>query len=678
MADKKIIREMEEISKKLRRYQYEYNVLSAPSVSDAEYDRLFDRLTEIETAYPELKKPDSPTQKVGSDLSQSFPEVEHAIPVLSLDKCYSLADLLGWIAKTEKTIAHGVSFTVEEKIDGASIVLTYENGMLVRGATRGNGTIGNDITGNVKTIRAIPLRLAKPVNLTVRGEIFLRKKDFDELNKTMEVQYANPRNLASGTLRRIKSSEVSTVPLDIFVYEGFFGNEKETHTSILTELEELGFKLNPHFGIFSDSVPPQSPGNVSWRTGKLSDIEAFIESEREKRKSLEYDIDGLVIKVNEIAARNELGYTGHHPRWAIAFKFDSPEGLTTVNKIEVQIGRTGRATPVARVEPVRISGSVITNVTLHNQDYIDILELGIGDTVTVAKRGDVIPSVEKVVEHSGEKVWLISPNCPSCERPLEKIGAHHFCTNNLCRDKILGRLFFFAGKGQMDIENLGPETIVVLYDKGLVTDIDGFYTFDPDALLDEPGFGEKKVKLIRDGIAKSKSKPFRAVLASLGIPDFGPKAVDLLVDAGYATIESLLDLSDKGESDALLTIHGIGEKTAANIVRELGKSDNRKRIAALKKAGLKLAEESFAANDYEQIFNGQIWCITGSFDRFSPREKALDEVKKRGGKTTGSVGKNTTHLLAGPGGGSKLEKARDLGTKIVNEKEFLALLGWKE
>ncbi len=679
MADKKVMREIEELSEKLRKYQHAYYVLSAPVVSDAEYDRLFDRLVELETKYPDLKMPDSPTERVGSDLSQSFPEVAHAIPVLSLDKCYTIQELYAWISKIGKTIARPVTFTVEEKIDGASIVLTYEKGTLVRGATRGNGTIGNDITGNVKTIRAIPLKLSKPVDLTVRGEIFLRKELFDQLNAGMEIQYANPRNLASGTLRRVKSSEVANVPLDIFVYEGFFGEPKATHTEILAELGELGFKLNPHFGVYSDSGNTEVPGSSRWTRGGLEDIEAFIEKERRLRKTLEYDIDGLVIKINDIAAREELGYTGHHPRWAIAFKFDSPEGLTIVKNIEVQIGRTGRATPVARVEPVKISGSTITNVTLHNQDYIDMLELGIGDTVTVAKRGDVIPSVEKVVEHSETSTtWKMQSGCPSCDSILEKIGAHHFCMNPDCEAKILGRLKFFAGKGQMDIENLGPETIDVLFRKGLVTDIDRFYTFDPDVLLDEPGFGEKKVKLIKEGLAKSKDKPYRSVLASLGIPDFGPKAVDLLADAGYTTIESLLDLADKGDPGALLSIHGIGEKTASNIIAELAKPENRRRIEALRNAGLHFAEEASSSGEYERIFEGQTWCITGSFERFSPREKALEEVKKRGGKTAGSVSKNTTHLLAGPGGGSKLDKARELGTKIVDEKEFLALLGWKD
>jgi DNA ligase (NAD+) len=678
MANKKLVSEVEELSSKLRQYQYEYYVLSRPSVTDAEYDRLFDRLLALEAQYPELKKPDSPTERIGSDLSQSFPEVTHSIPVLSLDKCYSLAELYSWIDKIEKNYGSEVSFTAEEKIDGSSIVLTYEKGVLVRGATRGNGMIGNDITGNVRTIPTIPLKLSKPVNLTVRGEIFLARKFFDELNSTQEIAYANPRNLASGTLRRVKSKEVALVPLDIFVYEGFFEEPKKTHTEIISELEDLGFKLNPHFGIFSDAKNrDRDVRHGEWTRGSLPDIESFVLSEKDLRDSLEYEIDGLVIKVNEIDARQRLGYTGHHPRWAIAFKFDSPEGITVLNRIEVQIGRTGRATPVGRVEPVRISGSVITNVTLHNQDYIDMLELGEGDTVLVAKRGDVIPSCEKVIEHSESKTWVMPAKCPSCQSKLEKSGAHHFCVNHNCKDRILGRLFFFAGKGQMDIENLGPETIEVLFEKGLVTDIDGFYSFDPDVLLDEPGFGPKKVQLIKAGIEKSKHKPFRIVLASLGIPDLGPKAVELLVDAGFATIEKLFAVSDDNDLESLVAIHGIGEKTASNIISELGDTKMRNRIARLKSAGLQFEEETQASLDIEQIFSGQTWCITGSFENFSPREKALDEVKRRGGKTTSTITKSTTHLLAGPGGGSKLDKAIELGTTIIDEKEFLKLLGWK-
>jgi DNA ligase (NAD+) len=679
MDREQIIKEITDLSEKLRQYQYEYYVLSRPSVSDREYDRLFDRLTALEMEYPDLVQPDSPTQKVGSDLTQTFPEYTHTIPVLSLDKEYTFHEIKEWIVKTEKNANAPLSFVVEEKIDGASIVLYYENGQLVRGVTRGNGFVGNDITGNVKTIKAIPLKLTRPHTLAVRGEIFLQKKYFAEINKKLDGLYANPRNLASGTLRRVKSSEVALVPLDIFVYEGFADDFTSTHIEILEKCEELGFKLNNALGIFSDSkdVSGISAHHPSWQTGRINDMQSFIEQETEKRQELDYEIDGLVIKVNEIPTRDALGYTGHHPRWAIAFKFESPEGVTTVKKIEVQIGRTGRATPVARVEPVQISGSVITNVTLHNQEYIDMLELGEGDVIAVSKRGDVIPSCERVIEHYADHIWKLPPQCPACTSPLEKIGAHHFCTNEKCEAKILGRLFFFAGKGQMDIENLGPETLSFLYKKNLVKDISDIYRFNPDELVGEQGFGEKKIQLIKQGIEKSRQQPFKTVLQSLGIPDLGPKAAELLIDAGYTSMDALLHLSDAGDTSPLVLIPGIGEKTAQTIIEELLKPQVRTQIAALRDAGLIFEAVKKDEPEMEQVFSGQTWCVTGSFEQFKPREAAMEEVKKRGGKVTSSISSKTTHLLAGPGGGSKLQKAQSLGVTIVDEAEFLKMLGWE-
>ncbi|MBN2533389.1 MAG: NAD-dependent DNA ligase LigA [Spirochaetales bacterium] len=676
MDRERIIKEIAELSEKLNRYQYEYYVLSRPSVSDAEYDRLFDRLVALEKQYPDLAQPDSPTQKVGSDLSQTFPEFTHTIPVLSLDKAYTFSEIKEWIVKTEKNAKEALSFVVEEKIDGASIVLYYKDGLLVRAVTRGNGFVGNDITGNVKTIRAVPLKLHEPYTLTVRGEIFLPKKYFSEINAKLDGLYANPRNLASGTLRRVKSSEVSLVPLDIFIYEGFAGDFTSTHIEILETCEKLGFKLNNTLGIFSNAkdLSGIAKNHPTWSTGRIDDIKSFIEHETEKRKDLEYEIDGLVIKVNEIPSRDILGYTGHHPRWAIAFKFESPEGVTKVKKIEVQIGRTGRATPVARVEPVHISGSVITNVTLHNQEYIDMLELGEGDVIVVSKRGDVIPSCEYVVEHYAEHIWKFPVQCPSCSANLEKIGAHHFCTNDHCEAKILGRLFFFAGKGQMDIENLGPETIYFLYKKNLVKNLCDIYTFQPDALTGEQGFGEKKIQLIKQGIEKSKQQPYKIVLQSLGIPDLGPKASELLIDAGYTSMDKLLAMVDAGDPSPLVSIPGIGDKTAQTIINELSKPQIRNHIAGLRKAGLNFKAKKEEQPDVEQVCIGQAWCVTGSFERFKPRELSMEEVKKRGGNVTSSVSSKTTHLLAGPGAGSKLQKAQELGIKIVNEAEFIEML----
>ncbi len=667
-----------ELSRKLRELQHAYFIESKPLVSDQEYDGLFDELIDIEKRFPELAAPDSPTQRVGSDLTQELPEVEHTIPVLSLDKSYTAEDLSSWIEKTRRNAGRELSFVCEEKIDGSSIVLYYQNGLLARAVTRGNGVVGNDVTGNVKTIGAVPLRLSAPRTVAARGEIFLARSLFASINARMEEPYANPRNLASGTLRRVKSKEVAGVPLDIFVYEGFFAEPFATHVEILEALEGLGFRLNPTIGFFSDGrqrdeVREKHP---RWRVGGIEEIGGFIEEERKRRLGLDYDIDGLVIKVNEIPVREKLGYTGHHPRWAVAFKFESPEGVTTVKAIGAQVGRTGRITPVARVEPVRISGSTIQNVTLHNQEYIDMLELAVGDRVAVSKRGDVIPAVERVIEKNeeGNTTWRLPPRCPTCSTPLEKLGAHHFCPNPSCPDQVRGRLAFFVNRGQMDIEGLGPETIEVLIQRGLVRDIDDIYSFDPARLLDVPGFGEKKVALIRAGIEKSKAKPFRVVFPSLGIPEVGQKVTELLIGAGFRDIDSILSLAESGDPAPLLEIHGIGERTAEILITELRRRKIRRRIERLRKAGLNFREGDRLRSGLPRTFEGQTWCVTGSFETFKPRELAMEEVEKRGGRAGSSVTSKTTHLLAGENPGSKLEKARSLGVRIVSEKEFLALL----
>jgi len=395
------------------------------------------------------------------------------------------------------------------------------------------------------------------------------------------------------------------------------------------------------------------------------------------RSGLGYEIDGLVIKVNELSSRARLGYTGHHPRWAIAYKFESPQAVSTVESIDVQVGRTGRITPVARIKPVRIGGSTVSNVTLHNQQYIEALELAVGDQVAVSKRGDVIPAVEKVMEkgESSSPVWHMPKTCPSCGEGLSPRGAHHFCTNRRCPDQVRGRINFFIARDQMDIDGLGPETAAVLIDEGLVAGIEDIYTFDAEKLKGLPGFGEKKIALIRRGIEESKKRPFRVVLPSLGIPDLGQKAAELLIEAGYRDIDSLLEAADNRQEEGLAEIHGIGEKTAASILESLRDPEIRGQIDALSRAGLNFREEETETEEQlPRIFEGQVWCVTGSFESFKPRSKAMDEVKLRGGRAVGSITGSVSHLLAGEGAGSKLKKARELGIHIVDEEEFLKLL----
>ncbi len=680
MTRKEAQKRAAELSQLLTRYQRAYFVESRPLVSDAEYDRLFDELAGLEREFPELAGTDSPTRRVGSDLTQELPEVAHTIPVLSLDKCYTGEELAAWCAKTARAAGVPLSFICEEKIDGASIVLYYEKGVLARAVTRGNGLVGNDVTGNVRTIGAVPLRLSRPVTVAARGEVYLARSLFEGINAKMEEPYANPRNMASGSLRRVKSSEVADIPLSIFVYEGFFETPPSTHREVLEALEDLGFRVSRRIGYFADGteLEPVRKQHPQWHAGPVAGMSAWLEGERRARSSLDFEIDGVVVKVNEMAPREALGYTGHHPRWAVAFKFESPEGATTVKAIEVQVGRTGRITPVARVEPVKISGATIANVTLHNQEYIDLLELAIGDRVAVSRRGDVIPAVERVLEknETGASTWKMPGRCPTCSTGLVKQGAHHFCPNESCPDQVRGRLSFFVARGQMDIEGIGPETIDVLVRTGLVSDIDDLYFFDPDKLLDQPGFGEKKTAQIREGIRRSLQRPFHVVFPSLGIPDIGQKVTELLIEAGYRDIDSLLSLADEQDPAPLLGIHGIGERTAETLLRELARPEVRRRIRRLRDAGLQFVEAAGpAAAETSAAFAGQVWCVTGSFESFSPREKAMEEVTRRGGKVSNAVTSKTTHLLAGQNPGSKLEKARALGVRVVSEKEFLSLLG---
>lgn len=687
--------EIERLSAEIRRHEHAYHVLARPEISDAEFDGLFDSLLELERRHPELAGADSPTRRVGSDLTQDLPEVEHTVPVLSLDKAYDMAGVERWMDKA-RAADPGTAFVVEEKIDGSSILLHYRDGVLERAVTRGNGRSGNDVTANVRTIRTVPLRLQAPETLVVRGEIFIRRVAFEALNAGVETPYANARNFAAGSLRRVKSVDVATVPLEIFVYEGFMADPPPTHTELLAHLCRLGFRVNPATVVVRDGADGSRPADraAGFEVIDTASTVKYVEERAAARPDLPYHIDGLVLKVDRLAAREAMGATEHHPRWAIAVKFDAPEGVSVVRSIEVQVGRTGRVTPVARIDPVPIAGSTIANVTLHNQDYVDSLELAVGDTVAVSKRGDVIPAVERVLEKdpAGQPVWRMPTECPSCGNALTVQGAHSFCPNAVCRDQVRGRLRFFVARDQMDVTGLGPATIDLLVDRGWVRDIADLYRFDPQRLLGEEGFGEKSVAALAAGIEASKAKPFVIVLPALGLPELGPKVSDLLLQAGFRDIDSLFAAVDAGDPEVFTGIDGIGERTTESIMRQLGRPDAltgsrmatwratpRGLIAALRARGLRFAvdpsDPAGTDGDGEQPFAGQTWCITGSFDAFKPRARAADEIRARGGTVTGAVSGATTHLLAGSGGGSKVIRAKEAGVEIVDEQAFLRLLG---
>ncbi|MDR2588007.1 MAG: NAD-dependent DNA ligase LigA, partial [Spirochaetales bacterium] len=572
MRDTDARKELAGLRELLARYQREYYVDGRPSVSDLEYDRLFERLLLLEKEFPQFAAPDSPSLRVGSDLDADFPEVEHTIPVLSLDKAYTAAEVSAWMKKTSAAAGRPLSFMMEEKIDGISLVLYYEGGLLAAAVTRGNGFVGNDVSSNARTIREIPLRVTQAGKFAVRGEVYLATDTFAELNAAIQTPYANPRNLAGGTLRRNKSSETAKIPLHIFVYEGFFDPPGKSHSEITVALARLGFCVNPRNVPVSaeDADDPQK-------------IEELIRRYSGERAGLRYQIDGLVFKVDELDVREELGYTGHHPRWALAYKFESPEGLTRVTKIEIQVGRTGRITPVARVEPVEIGGATIENITLHNQDYINALELSEGDLVAASRRGDVIPAVLRVIEkNENAPLWRMPDVCPSCGAALVDRGAHRFCPNSEgCAQQRKGRLVFFAAKDQMNIENLGSETIEFLWKEGFVKDIPDIYTIPYGKIAEYAGFGERKVELIRQGVEKSKKQPYEIVLPALGIPETGAKVTQILIENGFDTVEKLFALAANNDEAALTSLHGIGEKTASRIIEEFSRPALRRLVDEL-------------------------------------------------------------------------------------------------
>lgn len=672
---------MELLARELLRHQHLYHVLARPEIPDAEYDRLLDELLLLEKRFPQFAGSNSPSRRVGSDLDNAFPERPHTVPVLSLDKLYQPQELGQWLLKTAAAAGCGVGFAIEEKIDGASIVLYYDRGELQYALTRGNGLLGNDVSDNVRTINQVPLRIAESSRLAVRGEIYIKRGDFERYNSGVAEKYANPRNLAAGSLRNLKSVLTARVPLNIFVYEGFFANEfSRDHLEILQRLRELGFRVNPHLGFFSDDEGKRLraqhllPGITA---APVAAVEEYLRRQAASRVEVPYDIDGLVVKVVELDVRQELGTTAHHPRWAMAYKFESPQGRTELLDVQIQVGRNGRVTPVALLKPVALSGSTVTRATLHNQDYIDMLELNIGDEVSISKRGDVIPAVEEVLEKSEQHagIFQLPGQCPFCSMPLVKEGAHHFCKNEACPERRRRALNYFCAKDQMDIETLGERTIAFLFARGWVQSISDIYSFDYGLLAGEEGFKEKKIVRIRAGVDASKSRPFIRVLAALGFEGVAAAVAADLIDHGFDDIDKIIAAAKKNDWEIFAAIEGIGETTARLLVGHFSKAENLRLIERLKDAGLKFAGKKTGGERVNDSFAGQIWAITGSFDQFSPRSLAAEEIKKRGGRVSENVSIRTSHLLAGANPGSKLAKAEKLGCKIIRENEFIALLG---
>jgi DNA ligase (NAD+) len=494
--------------------------------------------------------------------------------------------------------------------------------------------------------------------------VFILKSAFKDIERSEGISYDSPRNLAAGAIRRKTSRETAKIPLNMFVYDIVDGSNlpSDNHYALRQYLQELGFQLNANTFYFAQADEQFYSG---------------VEKSAKQRNSLDYEIDGLVVKVSEQPVRNDLGFTGRFPRWAMAYKFEPPQAKTLIKEIDIQIGRLGRITPVARLQPVRVGGATITNATLHNQDYIDELGVSIGDTVIISRRGDVIPAVESVLEKCSDTspVWKMPSHCPFCNSSLIKEGGHHFCENLACPQRQKASLIHFAGKTGMDIENLGPKTIETLIDKKLIHRMEDIYTFDPEQLNGIEGFKEKKIAAIRRGIADSKQRPFETVLAALGIKNLGMGLIKLLVQSGIDSFETLIDIAKNNRIETLTEIKGVQTNIANSIIQSFQNADLLQTIDTLQSVGLQTVSEKQILETHSDLsMKGQRWCITGQFEHFKPRSRAGEEIEKRGGSVVGSVSKKTTHLLCGEKAGSKLKKAQEFKINVVTEQAFLEMI----
>ncbi|MCS7205221.1 MAG: NAD-dependent DNA ligase LigA [Leptospiraceae bacterium] len=643
----------------LKFHQHLYYVKNRPIISNKTFDEKLKELEELEKQFPEFAQPDSPTHLIGSDLDQEFPKFQHKIPVLSLNNVYTPNEALSWAQKTESD-----SFIVEWKVDGATLVLYYVDGILQHAVTRGTGNVGDEVTGNAKTIRSIPIQLKEKVSLIVRGEAYMTYSDFERFNEEYGSLYANPRNLTSGSLKHKKSKEVALRPIRWVAFDGYI-----EHPSFMYDSDVLLYMKNLGFPVFEDNV-----------VCSLNELPKVISEFQKKEKEVPFPVDGLVIKVNNRILREELGYTANSPRWAIAYKFEPEVGRTKILDIETFVGRTGRVTPRAKLKPIKLAGTTVSYATLHNEDFIKNLGIRIGSEVLVSKRGDIIPAVEEVVDPGEGPEFEFPKVCPSCKTELrkEKEGVDWFCPNPECEEKLIETLIYFCSRKQMDITGLGEKTIRTLFKKGFIRYIEDIYELPKykKELIQLDNFGEKSVQIILNGIEASKNKPFRVVLPSLGLKDIGNNVTELLLDHGFTSIDKIIALVKEPNAKEILTsIKGIGDEIADSIIKQFQDPKILARIEKLRSHNLQLEENTKKENEnYEKIFLGQTWCITGSFEHFKPREKAIVEIQKRGGKISNNVNKKTTHLLVGDQPGSKLEKAKELGIRIVTEKEFLELI----
>ena len=647
---------IKDLTDKINQANYDYHTLDQPTITDYEYDQLLRELIDLETKYPEYKLDNSPTDKIGGVVLDSFEKVNHNVPMMSLSNVFDEEEFINFDERIKKTV-NEYAYITELKIDGLAVSLIYEKGKLKRAATRGNGTIGENITENVKTIKSVPLVLNELIDIEVRGEIFMPHKSFNRLNEERIEQnlslFANPRNAAAGTIRQLDSKVVAKRNLDVFLYQIVDAKQfVNTQEEALEFLKKLGFKINNQYKVAKDVF------EVIKQINKYDSL----------RKTLNYETDGVVIKVNEFNLHQKIGYTAKYPKWATAYKFKAEQQTTKLVDITFQIGRTGVVTPVAELEPVIISGSKVSRATLHNEDYILNKDIRVSDMVVVHKAGEIIPEVVKVDldYRKDQKPFKMIQTCPVCHKPLErkKDEADYFCMNPTCPAKHINQLIHFASRVAMNIDTLGEKVVETLHELGFLNTISDIYQLHQykDELIGLPGFAKRKVEKLIQAIEESKKQPLDKLLFGLGIKHVGAKVSKVLV-----THYPSMDLLMKATYDELIEINEIGQMIAKSITTYFAKEEHIELINKLKSFKLNMTYEKIEKKEHE--FNGKIFVLTGKLENYS-REQAQELIEKLGGKVTKSVSKKTNFLLAGKDAGSKLQKAQALNIAIMDEQTF--------
>ena len=637
-----------------------------PEITDFEYDNLMKELIRLEEENPELKRVDSPSSRVGGKALDKFTQITHKIPMLSLSNAYSAQDLRDFDKRVRDINNNGVEYVVEFKIDGLSVGLNYNDGVFDKGATRGNGVVGEDITENLKTVKSIPLNINQDNEVVVRGEVYISKENFENINKSQEEQglqlFANPRNLAAGTLRQLDSKLTAKRPLDIFVFnlEYIEGMEFESHSQSLEYLHKLGFKVSPNYKVCNS----------------IDEVIEHIEYWTKNRDSLDFDIDGMVIKVNNLKQRENMGYTAKSPRWAIAYKFPAEQKKTKLIDIIVEVGRTGTITPTAILEPVRLAGTTVSRATLHNEDYITEKDIRIGDTVLVQKAGDIIPQVVEVIkeERTGDEIEFKLPDkCPVCSEPTVRLEGEAAvkCINISCPAQIRRGIIHFVSRDAMNIDGLGESIITLLLEKELIKDVADLYYIKKEDVVGLERMGEKSATNLINSIEKSKSNELYRLINGLGIKYIGVKGAKVLAKS-FNNIDEIIN----ADINRLINLEEFGEIMANSVVQFFREERNLNVIEKLKQAGVNTENITDEDDSIEKIFEGMKIVLTGTLPTLK-RNDAKEMIESRGGKATSSVSKSTTFVLAGEEAGSKLTKANELGIKVIDEEKFLELIKLK-